>query len=256
MTAARIIFAGDGATAARALAHLADRADIQVMGLLVHSPESARDTEAMRGHVPDAAMIEGDTVNTPAAREQLAALAPDWLISLNYAVILRPETLSVVPPNRAVNIHTGLLPEQRGRYPNFWALYEGRPGGVTMHVMTPGIDEGDILARREVPTEWTDTAETLYARLQETALALLAEKLTPLLEGRLPPVKQTGAWPTRRRSDFLARRHIDLDAPTTARSLFNHLRAFAYTGDPGVQFEDGGQRYSVSIKIARINPGS
>ena len=254
MTPARVIFAGDGQTAVRALEILTSRSGIGVVGLLLHAPETIREGDAIRMLAPQAPVINGKAVNTPEGRQQLAALAPDWLISFNYSVILNADTLAIFPPGQAVNMHTGLLPEQRGRYPNFWALHGGGPAGVTLHVMTPGVDEGNILVRCKAPIEWTDTAGSLHARLQETGLAVLSENLDALLGGELAPVAQSGDWPTRRRADFLALRHIDLDARTTPRELFNHLRAFSFPGDTGADFDDGGERFTVSISIARAKP--
>ncbi|MEO5666834.1 MAG: formyltransferase family protein [Bdellovibrionota bacterium] len=49
-----------------------------------------------------------------------------------------------------INIHHGLLPEQRGVFCDLWAQAEGRPAGFSIHRMTPKLDDGEILLRREV----------------------------------------------------------------------------------------------------------
>ncbi len=46
---------------------------------------------------------------------------------------------------------------------------------------------------------------------------------------------------------------IDLDRSYRARDLLNILRARTFEGYPGCWFEDGGERYEISIRIRRID---
>lgn len=48
---------------------------------------------------------------------------------------------------KAINIHMGLSPYYRGSSCNFWALYDGNPSyvGATIHMLSKGLDSGDIL---------------------------------------------------------------------------------------------------------------
>ena len=48
---------------------------------------------------------------------------------------------------KAINIHMGLSPYYRGSSCNFWALYDGNPSyvGGTVHMLSKGLDSGDIL---------------------------------------------------------------------------------------------------------------
>ncbi|AKP26371.1 Formyl transferase domain protein [Leptospira interrogans serovar Manilae] len=47
----------------------------------------------------------------------------------------------------ALNIHMGLSPYYRGSSCNFWALYDGNPAyvGATIHMLSKGLDNGDML---------------------------------------------------------------------------------------------------------------
>ncbi|MBU1695045.1 MAG: hypothetical protein KKC51_13940, partial [Verrucomicrobia bacterium] len=60
-----------------------------------------------------------------------------------------------------INIHHGLLPEQRGAMCDLWALFMGRPAGFSVHVMTPAVDAGPILAREQV-SDGTDCDYPAY----------------------------------------------------------------------------------------------
>ena len=48
---------------------------------------------------------------------------------------------------RAINIHMGLSPYYRGSSCNFWALYDDKPEyvGATIHLLSKGLDSGDML---------------------------------------------------------------------------------------------------------------
>tara|TARA_Y100001968_G_scaffold262691_1_gene251068 strand:+ start:2094 stop:2876 length:783 start_codon:yes stop_codon:yes gene_type:complete len=49
--------------------------------------------------------------------------------------------------NKAINIHMGLSPYYRGSSCNFWALYDNNPQyvGATIHLLSKGLDTGDML---------------------------------------------------------------------------------------------------------------
>jgi folate-dependent phosphoribosylglycinamide formyltransferase PurN len=49
--------------------------------------------------------------------------------------------------NNAINIHMGISPYYRGSSCNFWALYDNNPSyvGATIHMLSKGLDSGDML---------------------------------------------------------------------------------------------------------------
>jgi len=49
--------------------------------------------------------------------------------------------------HRAINIHMGLSPYYRGSSCNFWALYDNNSSyvGATIHLLSKGLDSGDML---------------------------------------------------------------------------------------------------------------
>lgn len=74
----------------------------------------------------------------------------DLTISVTYEKILKRDYLARC--GKAINIHNGPLPEYRGVNPINWALKNGEPEhGVTIHEITPGIDDGPILAITRFP---------------------------------------------------------------------------------------------------------
>jgi phosphoribosylglycinamide formyltransferase-1 len=86
---------------------------------------------------------------------------------------------------RLLNIHPSLLPAYKGFHTHERALADGaREHGCTVHLVTPELDDGPILAQARVPVAPGDDAETLAARvlaeehrLYPAALADLARRV-------------------------------------------------------------------------------
>lgn len=92
-----------------------------------------------------------------------------------------------------INIHPALLPAFKGLATHERALEAGvRIYGCTVHYVTPGMDEGPIIAQAAVPVLPGDTAERLAARVLEAehrlypaALARVARGEAPIISGRV-----------------------------------------------------------------------
>lgn len=69
------------------------------------------------------------------------------LVSYNYRFIIRSDVLSS-PKVHAVNLHTSLLPFNRGAHPVLWSILEGTPLGVTIHQIDEGLDTGPIIFQK------------------------------------------------------------------------------------------------------------
>jgi methionyl-tRNA formyltransferase len=73
----------------------------------------------------------------------------DLVVNARTRFIYKKPALEA-PRLGCINIHHGLLPEQRGLFCDLWAQLEGRPAGFSIHRMTPRLDDGEILGRYEV----------------------------------------------------------------------------------------------------------
>ncbi|HET9014902.1 MAG TPA: formyltransferase family protein [Thermomicrobiaceae bacterium] len=78
-------------------------------------------------------------------------LRPDLIVCASFNWKLPADVLAV-PPLGAINGHDALLPRYRGRNATGWALRNDEPAyGVTIHYMTPELDDGPILCQRRIP---------------------------------------------------------------------------------------------------------
>jgi phosphoribosylglycinamide formyltransferase-1 len=67
---------------------------------------------------------------------------------------------------RLINIHPSLLPKHKGLHTHRAALDAGdTEAGCTVHWVSEGVDEGDIIAQARVPVLPEDDEETLAARV-------------------------------------------------------------------------------------------
>lgn len=86
---------------------------------------------------------------------------------------------------RLINIHPSLLPKFKGLHTHERAIEAGElQSGCTIHYVSEGVDEGEIILQRSVPVLAGDTADSLAARVLEQehiaypeAIKLLAQKL-------------------------------------------------------------------------------
>ncbi len=80
---------------------------------------------------------------------RLAADSPDLIVNMRTRNIYKKPVLAA-PKIGCINIHHGLLPDNRGTMCDMWAWFEGRPVGFSVHWMNEKIDDGAIIERREV----------------------------------------------------------------------------------------------------------
>ncbi len=96
---------------------------------------------------------------------------------------------------RMLNIHPSLLPAFPGLHTHRRALEAGvTVAGCTVHFVTPGCDEGPIVAQAQVPVLPGDTEESLAARILAEEHQLYPQALRALAEGRLGMAEK--AFPT------------------------------------------------------------
>ena len=74
-----------------------------------------------------------------------------------------------------LNTHPSLLPHNRGKHYNFWALVEQAPFGVSIHRVNTDVDTGDIVAQARIEYDWCDTGGTLYNKAQSAMFDLFCK---------------------------------------------------------------------------------
>ena len=124
--------------------------------------------------------------------EMLKRMQPVLVISYNYRYIVQKNMIDAVH-GRIINLHTSMLPWNRGASPNLWSVIDNTPKGVTIHVMDEGLDTGDILLQKELNfDEERDTLRSSYERLNQEIVKLLQDNWEYIYERDWRPNKQVG----------------------------------------------------------------
>lgn len=128
--------------------------------------------------------------DNPELLHQLRELQPDYLLSARYKLILPREVLEI-PRCGALNLHPAMLPRYRGSASELWAMINGeQQAGVTLHVMTERVDQGDIVDQEPFPILYTDTGKTALQRSAFATDRLLCRILPRLAAEEVPRTPQ------------------------------------------------------------------
>ena len=123
-----------------------------------------------------------------ACLEDVLRFAPDLAILLGADIV--PADLVRVPKLGMINAHFGLLPKYRGVNVAEWSIYQDDPVGVSVHLVDPGIDTGDILLRMSVPVRQGETLAQIRSTQRSIATDLLCAAVDAIALGTANPVTQ------------------------------------------------------------------
>ncbi len=104
----------------------------------------------------------------------------DAAVVAAFGQILPKEILDA-PRLGCINVHASLLPKYRGAAPIQWAVLNGdKTAGVTTMQMGVGLDDGDMLLKREIALDPWETGGSLFDRLAIEGGELAVETLAKL----------------------------------------------------------------------------
>jgi methionyl-tRNA formyltransferase len=127
-----------------------------------------------------------DDINAPESLALMENIAPDFLFSFYYRLMMGKEVLGV-PRRGALNMHGSLLPKYRGRVPVNWAVINGETEtGATLHYMVEKPDAGDMVDQARVPIAFTDTVLDVFRKVTEAAGLVMARSWPLLSSGTAP----------------------------------------------------------------------
>lgn len=193
-------------------------------------------------------VLQPERARDPELHDRLRALAPEVATVVAYGSIL-PTSLLEIPAKGFVNVHFSLLPLYRGAAPVQRALMEGRrETGVSIMVLTQGMDEGPVLARRPTRVTENDTAGSVGERLAVLGAELLVETLPPYVRGELDPVPQAHEGATY--ASKVTTDDARIEWTRSSGEISDHVRGLDPV--PGAWTMLGGER----LKVWNVAPSS
>lgn len=246
----RYLFLGNGQLGANILEWLCQR-DEPPVGVALHQGSRLKEGERLRSLAAEFKLpiLDGSRLNAEDVFSEVARLRPDAGVSVMFGYLLKQPFLDLFPKG-CVNLHTSLLPFNRGVHPNVWAIVDGTPAGVTLHLIDSGIDTGPVIAQEEVEVEPVDTGKTLYEKLDAAAVNLFATSWPRVMAGNYSPIPQPReAGTSHRVGDLSTLDEIDLDEPCTARRVIDVLRARTFPPHAGSYFIHNGRKVFLRLEL-------
>lgn len=111
-------------------------------------------------------------------------------ILIDYGVIVSEHTINSFSMG-IINSHFSLLPEWRGADPITYSILSGQQvTGISLMMLTKGMDEGPVLAQEELAIEENETGVTLTEKLIILSDKALKNTLPLYLSGDIKPIDQ------------------------------------------------------------------
>jgi len=168
--------------------------------------------------------------------EVIKNLKPDLGIVAAYGMLLPKEVLNI-PKHGFINIHPSLLPKYRGATPIQAAILNGdEKTGVSLFIIEEQMDNGPILAQKELTMANNYNYDTLGRKLFEIGTDLLIEILPKYINGEITPLLQD-------------------DSLATYTQKITTQDAFVKPEDLKIAQETGGKiAFEIDRKIRALNP--
>lgn len=123
-------------------------------------------------------------------REALEKFKPELIVCKAFGEIV-PEFFLEYPKYKAINVHFSILPKYRGAVPIQKAILDGeKETGISIMLMSAGMDEGDVLKIFKEPIHDTDTNLSLRERLVDRSADILGDVIEDWVNEKIPPIKQ------------------------------------------------------------------
>ena len=122
-------------------------------------------------------------INAPEYVDEIRALKPDVIAVCGTSILKK--AIIAIPPKGVVNLHGGLAQWYRGVWTTLWAVYNREPEyvGATVHYVSEGVDDGDIIYQGRPAISEDDNQETLYVKVVKLGIELMLKALGDIEDG-------------------------------------------------------------------------
>lgn len=177
-------------------------------------------------------------------------------VLIDFGVIVSEETINSFIKG-IVNSHFSLLPEWRGADPITYSLLSGqKQTGVTLMMLSSGMDEGPVLAQEMIDIETDDTGISLTEKLICLSNEMLRNVLPRYLKNDITPVDQIEYARTNKLntkptySNKIKKQDGKIDWNKPAKQIEREIRAF----QPWPRsFTEIGYDLTITITKAKVN---
>jgi len=160
------------------------------------------------------------------SKKILAETNPELIIVADYGQIIPNDVLDY-PKYKCLNVHGSILPDLRGAVPIPMAILHGySETGVSIPIMTPGLDDGGVIGVSTLQIMRDDMTNTLKPKLAKLGGELLENILPKWFAGEIVPIKQDDKKATYCYIKDLAKDKAEFDSSYTVKQVDRMIRAF------------------------------
>lgn len=186
-----VVFFGAGPVASKSLEFLADNFSVEAVvtkpKLAHHKGDFPVYDLAEKLNLPITTAVNkadlDDKINSSEFSSSLGVI-------IDFGIIVSKAVMDKFPKG-IVNSHFSLLPQWRGADPITYSLLSGQEStGVSLMLLTEGMDEGPILAQEPLNIAAEDTGTSLTEKLIYLSNKMLEEHLPAYYEDKIIPTEQ------------------------------------------------------------------
>jgi methionyl-tRNA formyltransferase len=175
----RVLLLGMGPTALSALESLAEQ--FHVVGIVRDAARDAGADDVVARSAYQRSIPVLSDASLEGVGRAIEESQPDCTVVSSYNRLLGP---AILDRGKFLNVHYAALPKYRGRANVNWAIINGEPEtAITIHVVAPGPDSGNILFQQAVSIGPDDTVADVYDALNEIQRMVLGDTVARYLDG-------------------------------------------------------------------------
>ena len=126
--------------------------------------------------------------------EKIRSFDPNLIVCCGCSIL--KEDIIAIPELGVINLHGGISQKYRGILPIIFAINNNEPEyiGLTVHYVTPGIDDGEILYQDRPEIAVSDTPEHIYVKIVKLGIEKVLKAIEDIREGKesSKPLTQAG----------------------------------------------------------------
>jgi len=180
--------------------------------------------------------------------EMIDIAQPEIVFSLNYWKMIPSSYIPKIKKG-IVNIHHSYRLRFRGRYSTSWAIVRARKDrnwwhGTTLHYVDSKLDNGPIIASERCKITEEDTAESLYAKVEDLAFNMFKDNFKNILEGvndHIKPDREYFYYPKD------SNRNLEIDLNMPIEELYDFVRAWTFKDRPKPYFSYNRQKIYLTL---------
>lgn len=181
-----VVLVSGGGTNLQRIIDCIDSGDIPTaqISMVIADRECFGLERARKHNIENQVIPRGKTFST--ALIKILAEDTDLIVLAGFLSILSKEFCETFP-GKIINIHPALLPKFGGK--GMWghhvhtAVLEAKEkeSGATVHYVTAGIDEGEIILQKSFPIAENETINTLASKIHEVEFEILPKAINLIL---------------------------------------------------------------------------